>query len=83
MLNSPCLFCVYFDTQIPGTLKILLVSKKSTLSSDRTRRPTRSGKARHLSHYIVIFPKLSLQTMHGTGLAGHAASLIPSFHGLR
>ena len=62
MLNSPCPFCVYFDIHIPGTLQILLVSKKSTLSSDR---PTRSGKARHLSQWL-IFPKLSSQTMHGS-----------------
>ena len=35
-----------------STLKYSLVPKKSTLSSDRIREPTRSGKARHLSNML-------------------------------
>ena len=43
------------------------------LSSNRIRGPTRFRKALNL-----IFPKLSLQNMHGFH---HATILIPSFHG--
>ena len=52
-----------------------IVPKKSRLSSDRIRGPTRFGKALNL-----IFPKLFSQNVR---VFDHVTILSPSFRGLR
>ena len=66
------------------TLEYSLVPKKTTLSSDRIRRPTRPGKARHFSHQSLVscLTKHTLRFGKFLYVVSHVA-ILPSFHGLR